>query len=206
MTKKNLESKIMKLDCTFTNFIMSVASNDESKKISDMIISYHNNSDSKHSGMCYINDNACIDKNIKDSTDVLFSNKDNLYNIFMKYLQKSVDEYVKNYAYAGDTTPWAVLDSVKIQHYQPKGGYFDWHCERNTHTHPISSRHLVFMMYLNDVSDGGETEFFYQKLKVSSEKGKLLIWPADWTHTHRGITSDTQEKYIITGWFNFYEK
>ena len=59
------------------------------------------------------------------------------------------------------------------------------------------------MTYLNDVEDKGETEFVLQNLKVKAEKGKTLIWPADWTHTHRGIISPTQEKYIVTGWFNF---
>jgi hypothetical protein len=59
------------------------------------------------------------------------------------------------------------------------------------------------MTYLNDVNDDGETEFYYQNLKIKPQKGKTVIWPADWTHTHRGITSPTQEKYIITGWFNF---
>jgi hypothetical protein len=59
------------------------------------------------------------------------------------------------------------------------------------------------MTYLNDVTDAGETEFFYQKIKMKPEKGLTLIWPADWTFTHRGIASPTQEKTIITGWFNF---
>ena len=59
------------------------------------------------------------------------------------------------------------------------------------------------MFYLNDVEDEGETEFYYQKLKVKPKKGLTLIWPADWTHTHRGIPSKTQEKYIATGWYSF---
>ncbi len=59
------------------------------------------------------------------------------------------------------------------------------------------------MTYLNDVEDGGGTEFYHQNLIVKPRKGKTLIWPADWTHTHRGVTSPTQEKYVITGWFNY---
>ena len=62
------------------------------------------------------------------------------------------------------------------------------------------------MTYLNDVDDGGETEFYYQKLKVKPRKGLTLIWPADWTHTHRGLSSPTQEKYIITGWLNYIDR
>ena len=60
------------------------------------------------------------------------------------------------------------------------------------------------MMYLNDIDDEGGTEFFYQKRKVKPKKGRIVIWPADWTHTHRGVTSMTQEKYIVTGWYSFY--
>ena len=56
------------------------------------------------------------------------------------------------------------------------------------------------MTYLNDVEDGG-TEFYYQKLKTKAKKGLTLIWPTDFTHTHRGIVSKTKEKYIVTGWF-----
>jgi hypothetical protein len=58
------------------------------------------------------------------------------------------------------------------------------------------------MTYLNTVTDGGETEFFWQKIKVKPEKGLTLIWPSDFTHTHRGIPSPSQKKYIVTGWFN----
>ena len=42
-----------------------------------------------------------------------------------------------------------------------------------------------------------------QKMIVNAEQGKTLIWPADWTHTHRGVGSLTEEKYIITGWYSF---
>lgn len=59
------------------------------------------------------------------------------------------------------------------------------------------------MTYLNTVTDEGGTEFLNQELKISAEKGKTVIWPADWTHTHRGVASPTQEKYIITGWLSF---
>jgi len=56
---------------------------------------------------------------------------------------------------------------------------------------------------LNDVSNAGETEFLHQELKVKPEKGLTLIWPCDWTYTHRGVPSPTEDKYIITGWFSF---
>jgi hypothetical protein len=59
------------------------------------------------------------------------------------------------------------------------------------------------MTYLNNIKKGGETEFFYQNLKVKPEKGLTLIWPADWTFTHRGIPSPKEIKYITTGWYSY---
>ena len=58
------------------------------------------------------------------------------------------------------------------------------------------------MPYLNDVPDGG-THFKYQELTAPAKKGLTLIWPTDFTHTHKGQITDKHEKYIITGWLGF---
>ena len=97
------------------------------------------------------------------------------------------------------------LDSVHIdtyfnmQRYLPNEGFSQWHCERAGLKH--AARALVWMVYLNDVTDRGETEFFYQHHFERPKEGNLLIWPSDFTHMHRGISSPTQSKYILTGWF-----
>ena len=59
------------------------------------------------------------------------------------------------------------------------------------------------MTYLNDVDDGGETYFPNQSLKVSPKKGLTLFWPAGVDYPHKGLTSNTQTKYIATGWISF---
>ena len=61
------------------------------------------------------------------------------------------------------------------------------------------------MTYLNDVNDAGETEFLHQNIKIKPEKGLTIIWGADWTFTHRGIPSPTEEKTIVTGWLSFID-
>ena len=61
------------------------------------------------------------------------------------------------------------------------------------------------MIYLNDVHDRGWTEFHYQQHYEMPKVGKIVCWPCDWTHTHRGIISATETKYIMTGWFSFVE-
>jgi len=59
------------------------------------------------------------------------------------------------------------------------------------------------MTYLNDVEDGGETEWYYQNLKVKPEKGLTFLWPTDWMFTHKGYAPVNANKYIITGWYHF---
>jgi hypothetical protein len=60
------------------------------------------------------------------------------------------------------------------------------------------------MVYLNTVDDQGGTQFYYQNHIEKPEQGKLLIWPSDWTHLHRGVASPTEKKYIFTGWYTHY--
>ena len=67
----------------------------------------------------------------------------------------------------------------------------------------VATRHLVFMTYLNTVTDGGETEWFHQQIKIQPRKGLTVMWPVDWTHVHRGVPSKTQTKYVTTGWYTY---
>ena len=91
-----------------------------------------------------------------------------------------------------------MIEHPLLMYYDKGWGYKEWHNERGFH----QNRMMVWMIYLNDVEDGG-TEFLYQKLKIPAKKGLLLMWPHDFTHTHRGIISHTKEKYILTGWLGY---
>ena len=66
-----------------------------------------------------------------------------------------------------------------------------------------SKRVLVWMLYLNTVTDLGGTEFDYQNFTCKAESGKMVIWPPYWTHFHKSQVSPSQVKYIMTGWFAY---
>ena len=146
-----------------------------------------------------------VDKSTKESVDCQVLDETLRLDYFSQ-LQMCVDAYTKKYPESDTGAPWRVVESENLQYYPPGGGFKIFHCERMNGTPRICRRYLVFMTYLNDVTDAGETEFLYQKIKVKPEKGLTLIWPAEWTHTHRGIPSPSQEKYIITGWFSLLEQ
>ena len=146
-----------------------------------------------------------IDKTIKDSLDVSIdpSNMPHVIQNYIKHLQTACDAYIEKFPECNKYSPWGIIEDINIQYYPPGGGYHSWHCERASARIPTTYRHLVYMTYLNDVTDQGETEFLYQKIKIKPKKGLTVIWPADWTYTHRGVSSPTQEKYIVTGWFSY---
>lgn len=89
----------------------------------------------------------------------------------------------------------------KMQKTVPGQGYHAWHTENMG---PYSSRRiLTYILYLNDVEDGGETEFLYTPKRIKPEKGMLVLWPAGITHTHRGNPPLKGDKYIMTGWVEY---
>ena len=86
----------------------------------------------------------------------------------------------------------------QIQWYKPGEGYHKWHIDGAQMS--ACDRAMVYMTYLNDVTEGGGTMFYHQKVTTKAVKGKTLIFPAAYTHLHKGEISKTQHKYILTGW------
>jgi len=172
--------------------------------ICDELIAFFNRREDKVAGQT--GDRGEVDKAIKDSTDVIIPPQQFSDPVILKYLSNLGQvtlKYIDKYPSAGGVDRWGITENINIQYYKPKGGYKVWHTERRGKQLPSANRHLVFMTYLNDVFDAGGTEFLNQRVTAQPRKGLTLIWPADWTHGHRGVVSPTEKKYIITGWFSF---
>lgn len=97
------------------------------------------------------------------------------------------------------------LDNINFQHYEKaRGGYYHWHSEHFPHPSDPGQkslhRVLFWLLYLNDVDEGGETEFCYQGAKIKPRKGSLILSPCGFTHTHRGNVPLSHDKYILTSW------
>ena len=130
--------------------------------------------------------------------------EDNFVNsIILSGLEKSVSRYKEKYDYLCDIPEWSIYWFYNIQRYLPGEGYPQPHYEWSRQH---SDRMLVWTLYLNDVTDAGETYFPQQKQYVKSEAGKIVLFPTDWTHMHHGVVSKTQTKYIATGWFTYIDR
>jgi hypothetical protein len=96
--------------------------------------------------------------------------------------------------------------AINLQKYvKASGGYHHWHSEIYPQNASCETLHraLLFQFYLNDVDDGGETEFYYQQRKVQARRGRLIIAPAGFTHSHKGHVARSGDKYIATSWILF---
>ena len=141
------------------------------------------------------------DSNIKKTTDLVVSGKEHWKDIdraLFCSLGMAIKEFRETYPYFKG--PFKDM-GYGIQRYNP-GEHYHWHIDGGSHD--FSQRQLVALWYLNDVpGPGGETEFLYQDIKVTPERGKLILFPPFWTHEHRAVTIQEGIKYIATTWVVF---
>lgn len=109
-------------------------------------------------------------------------------------------EYLKKYDILTQYTTHTIY-SYKIQKTLPGGGYHIWHSEDGTAE--FSRRIGVYIVYLNDVEEGGETEFLYLGKRYPAKKGRIIIFPPNFPWAHRGNPPLSGVKYIMTGWLEF---
>ena len=93
------------------------------------------------------------------------------------------------------------INHLKTQKVSVGGGFHHWHFESSGK--PDYNRLLNVFLFLNTVEEGGETEFLYYGRREKAVQGKLLIYPASFTHTHRGNPPISNTKYVLNGWVEF---
>jgi hypothetical protein len=174
------------------------------EKICDDIINYyHKNATMHKDGKSY---DSVLDKDIVDDRRLCLEPKQVTRDLleYNNTLAKVLVKYKKKYPFMDAVQPYKITQAINIQHSKKGGGYKIDHIENDGRLGVVGRRHIVFMTYLNTLTNGG-TIFKYQELITPAIKGLTLIWPAYATHPHRGQISFDEEKYVITGWLNFYE-
>ncbi len=133
-----------------------------------------------------------------------FASKDSI-NVWWETFKSMIANFDQAlHHYKNNTGLEAAYDTLfythlKIQKTFPTEGYHIWHIEHNK-GFENEARVLAFAIYLNDVEEGGETEFLHFKKRVKSKKGRIVIWPASFPYFHRGNPPISNEKYILTSW------
>ena len=143
----------------------------------------------------------------KDSVDITIKPNEIMLpgnEIFKKYFEKLFEchsDYISQWPFLKTISKRYKIGPFNLQRYYPGQHFKKIHTERAAPG--TFHRVFAFMTYLNDVQEGGSTYFSHYDLEIQPKKGLTLIWPAEWTHAHRGNILRKGSKYIITGWINF---
>lgn len=159
-------------------------------------INYFETNKLKHSGK------TCggLDLNFKKSieTTIFPSSKSNYYiDLFRNIIRKNVEIYMKENNITYKKIPFYEYNNLFIKKYVKNEGKFEYHNDFSITDKSV--RIITYLFYLNNVEEGGETEFLGD-FKVKPEKGKMIIFPCSWTFPHSGKIPISNDKYIISGW------
>ena len=123
-----------------------------------------------------------------------------IFNNYMQHLYECYMDYAEQWPFLKTNFPKLDIGAFNIQKYNPGGHFAKVHSER---VHITSLHRLfAFMTYLNDDFEGGKTTFVHHNMDINPIMGKTLIWPAEWTHAHKGNIVKSGTKYIATGWIH----
>ena len=143
----------------------------------------------------------------KNSIDISINPKDIIlpgneaFKAYFDQLLECYKNYVEEWTFLDKISERLEIGSFNLQRYKTGQHFKAIHTERSS----LENLHRIFafMTYLNDVQEGGSTYFSHYDIEIQPRKGLTLIWPAEWTHAHRGNILQAGSKYIITGWINF---
>jgi hypothetical protein len=146
-------------------------------------------------------DDVQVFMNMKTTSMELFNDR-TPQQLFFNGLQGCFEHYADEFSVLRNGQ--LRCTTMKAQKTSAGGGYHVWHAEQNEGDQ--ASRALVYMLYLNTIpaESCGETEFLYQQRRIAPVENTMVIWPAGFTHAHRGnpVYGDAT-KYIATGWFYY---
>lgn len=131
--------------------------------------------------------------------------------IFKPYLTQYYDRIKDVYnQYAKDVNSIylpkdAALEAARLKKYENNDvDQFGWHTDVND---AISSkRFLVMFAYLNDVAEGGETEFESKSeegFTVTPKCGRIVVFPPMWMFPHKGKKPISNPKYILSTYLHY---
>ena len=186
------------------NFIGSWMINPQSI-CDELIAHFESNQNRQKEGVSVAGKNT----DIKNSVDISMSPKEiklpgnEVFEQYFSTLFACYKDYIAQWPFLTKFAENLEIGEFNLQRYH-KGQHFQAiHTERSS----LDTLHRIFawMTYLNKKKkkEGGSTFFSHYDLEIQPKKGLTLIWPAEWTHAHKGSLLHGDSKYISTGWMNF---
>ncbi len=208
---------------TCDNFILEIPNAFTADWCNDMIKTFNEHPEMhKVGGFADVNGKLKTDDLRKKDTEIGFDpsyEKNEVWGdkvcFLIDEMAKYINVYIDKYSFPDNIFPDKSMNGLagisplmieadfNMQKFEPNEGFKQWHTE--TVSDRNSYRQIVWSIYLNTINEKGGTEFKFQNHKCAAEQGKLVMWPAGWTHFHKSEVAPKEVKYIITGWVMYKE-
>lgn len=102
--------------------------------------------------------------------------------------------YINDYAIHHDVS-FSGLEPVTVNRYEPGDRYLA-HADAG----PGQPMVISAVAYLNDVNEGGETEFSLFNVAVKPKAGRLIVFPSNYAYRHAALSPASGVKYAAALW------
>ena len=155
-----------------------------------------------------------VNKKVKDTKDYIIDKSHESWSEIHSFLESELSyNFSKYFEFIQETNKsinniknYEILSrhieasNFMVQRYTQNEGKYTYHNDFHIDLEKKSYRVLTYLFYLNDVDEGGETEFYGGDIKITPKQGKMILFPSSWTYPHCGKMPISSNKYIITGW------
>ena len=101
------------------------------------------------------------------------------------------------------------FESLRMKRYDANShDQFGWHSDVGDYA--SARRFLVMFFYLNDVEEGGETQFEFNRdydksihFTIKPKCGRIVVFPPMWMYPHRGCKPISGAKYILSTYAHY---
>ena len=161
------------------------------------LIQYFEDSPNKTKGAVWTSDGRRLKEDVKNAWQVNI----NMGSEEDRILMESTGKLIRRYAEFGSYPPSALTDAgYHLKRYNPGEGFYDWHTD-NSSIH-ICHRVVVILWYLNEIEEGGHTQFGWGEI-IRPKTGAALMFPATWLYPHKGHMPMSGPKYVASTWVGY---
>lgn len=175
------------------------------QQCNQLISDFENSESEQCSGAVMIDGMCTINPSIKKNTEIFITDEAE-GSIRWKnadvLLEKMVNTYLALYQEANiilstQQNPFRD-EGFRMKRYLSIGN--EHHSYHSDSGHEVSARPhriLAVLLYLNDVTTGGETVFLNQGVSITPAVGRLAFFPTSFSFVHAGKRPESNSKYVV---------
>lgn len=164
-----------------------------SKEACDQLIDWFETKAVFNRSVVMINGDA-VENDVRTSDSISFPFMSYDLPDFVTEVNKIVWKHIVEYSQEMGVGVYGV-ENPSIQRYNP-GQYYGVHSDAGDG----NGRVFSILLYLNDISEGGETTFPYQEFSIEPRAGRMAIFPSNYMWPHEAKTPVHETKYSAAYW------